>query len=80
MNFLELEWMGWGKAQRVSDLARIEEANAICILDTRQDEIESPKKISAFSFYLHLKTGKSWTGKSFPTLKGVKVGGAFIMI
>ena len=36
------------------------------------------EKKSALAFFLHIKTGKTWTGEFFPTLKGVKVGGAFI--
>jgi hypothetical protein len=73
---------GWDgdKAQRLSDLARSEDANVICILDTRQDEIAAPKKISALSFYLHLRTGKNWSGRFSPTLSNIKVGGTIVMV
>jgi hypothetical protein len=73
---------GWDgdKAQRVSELAKNEDANVICLLDTKQDEISVTKKISALSFYLHLRTGKNWTGKYSPTLSNIKVGGSIIMV
>ena len=39
-----------------------------------------PKKISALSFYLHLRTGKNWSGKFSPTLSNIKVGGTIVMV
>jgi hypothetical protein len=73
---------GWDvdKARRVAQGAQQEGVNVICIVDTKQDNISAPQKIKTLAFYLYTNTGRRWDGIYSPTIKGLKVGGTFIMV
>ena len=72
---------GWDvdKARKVSQVAQQEGVNVICITDTKQDAISAPQKIKTLEFYLYTNTGRRWNGVYTPTIKGLKVGGSFIL-